>query len=141
MFAKAAAKHQEKYPRFNKFSLLCTDSLDKFNLDILTSIPVLVSVDTSSSTSSISYKTPNRSTIPTKNSCKNSVLFHCAMQKPAVIALVSPISVLQDSTPTLPKVDSTPSLLSIYNSVSACHISEIVPGANHFRIQIQINKE
>lgn len=41
----------------------------------------------------------------------------------------------------LPKVDSTPPLSSIYNSVSVCRISEIVPGTNHFRIQTRINGE
>lgn len=91
--AKAAAKHPEKYPHFNKFTLLHTDSLDRFNLNISNSIHVSVSVNTLSSTSSISYKTPNRSTIPTKNTCKDSVSFRHAMQKLAVIAPVSPVPV------------------------------------------------
>lgn len=141
MFAKAAAKHPEKYPRFNKFSLLRTDSLDKFDSDITNSIPVPVPVDASSSTSSISYKTPNGSTIPTKKSRKDSVSSRCAAQKPVAVAPVSPVSVLRDSTPTMPRADSTPPLPSIYNSVSACRISEIAPSANHFRIQTQINGE
>lgn len=60
MFAKAAVKHPEKYPCFNKFSLLRTDSLNSFDS---CSTPVSVSINALSSLSSISYKTPNESTI------------------------------------------------------------------------------
>lgn len=64
-----------KYLCFNKFSLLYIDSLDKFDSDISNSIHISVPVDTLGSTSSISYKTPNRSTISTKNTHKDSVSF------------------------------------------------------------------
>lgn len=46
-----------------------------------------------------------------------------------------------DLTPTLPKADLTPPLTSIYDSVSAYHISEIALSANYFRIQTQIYGE
>lgn len=144
MFAKAAAKHLEKYPGFNRFSLLRMDSLDSFNSDNSStnvSLPVTVSTNLSSSLSSVLYKTSNRSTIPTSRARKDSVLFRHAAQKPAIVAPVSPVLVSWHSTPTLPRVDSTPPLPSIYDSVSACRISEVAPGANYFRIQIQINRE
>lgn len=143
MFAKVAIKHPEKYPRFNKFSLLHTDSLDSFDTDnsCNTPISVPVAVDSSGSLSSISYKTSNGSTISTSRTCKNSISSRSTMQKLAVVTPVLPISVLRDSTPILPRADSTPLSLSIYDSVSACYISEIAPGANHFRIQIYINEE
>lgn len=138
MFAKAAAKHPEKYPRFNKFSLLRTDSLDRFDSDDLFSVPVSAPETTASSpTSIVSYKTSNGSTIPTSSTRKDSVSSHCAAQKPAVVI---PVSVSRGSTPTLPRVDSTLPLHTIYDSVSACRISEIVPGANHFRVQSQVNE-
>lgn len=143
MFAKAAAKHPEKYPCFNKFSLLRMDSLNKFDSDIPSSIPVPVSssADSSSSLSSIPCKTPKRSTVSTSRARKDSVSSYSAAQKLAAISSILPVSVPWDSTPTLPRVDSTLPLPTIYDSVSACHISEIVPGANHFRIQTQINRE
>lgn len=147
MFAKAIAKHLEKYPCFNRFSLLHTDSLDRFDSDNFTNIslpvPISVSVsaDSSSSLSSVLYKTSNGSTIPTTRAHKDSVLFCHAMQKPVTVIPVSPVSVSWDSTSMLPKADSTPPLLSIYNSVSACRISEIALGTNHFKIQIRINEE
>lgn len=76
MFAKAAAKHPEKYPHFNKFSLLRTDDLNSYDLDISSSVPVSVSMtaNSPSSLSSILYKTFNRSTVPTSRTRKDSVL-------------------------------------------------------------------
>lgn len=79
IFAKAVAKHPEKYLHFNRFSLLRTDSLDRFNSDLSFSIPVSVPVDAISITSNVSYKTSNGSTIPMKNTCKDSVLSHSAV--------------------------------------------------------------
>lgn len=148
MFAKAVAKHLEKYPGFNRFSLLRTDSLNSFdpdksftNVSLPVPVSVSVSADSSSSLSSVPYKTSNGSTVPTSRARKDSVLFRHAAQKPVAVAPVPPVPVSRDSTSTLPRADSTPPLPSIYDSVSACRISEIVPGANHFRIQIQINEE
>lgn len=141
MFAKAAAKHLEKYPYFNKFSFLCMDSLDKFDSDSSLSVPVSVpKTATSSPISTVSYKTSNRSTILISSTRKDSVSSRRATQKPAPVAPVSSVSVSRGSTPMLHRVDSTLPLHTIYDSVSTCQISEIALRANYFRVQSQVSK-
>lgn len=141
MFAKAVAKHLEKYPCFNKFLLLCTDSLDNFDSDTSCNVPIPIAIDSSNNPSTVSYKTSTGSTILTSSTRKDSVSSRHTVQKPALVAPVSSVPVSRDSTSTMPRVNSTPPLPTIYGSVSVCRISEIAPGANHFRIQTQINGE
>lgn len=81
MFAKAAAKHLERYPRFNKFSLLRIDDLNSFDSDNTPSVPVSIpiSANSPSSLSSVPYKTSNESIVPTSRAYKDSVSFCRAM--------------------------------------------------------------
>lgn len=136
MFAKATAKHLEKYPRFNKFLLLRTDSLNSFDSDNLCNVSIPVAIDSLSNSSTVSYKTSKRSTSSTH---KNSVSSRRATQKPIAVIPALSVSDPRDSTSTLPKADSTPPLQSIYDSISTYRISEIALGANHFRVQSRIN--
>lgn len=95
MFAKAAAKHPEKYPRFNRFSFLRTDSLNSLDSDnsANVSVPISLSTNSLSSLSSIPCKTHKRSTVSTSRARKDSVSSCSAAQKPAVAIPISPVSV------------------------------------------------
>lgn len=128
MLAKAAAKHPEKYPGFNRFALLSVDNINDSD-----SIPVPVSTLLQESRGPVSAPVPRKPT-PKKARFGQDLPRNTA---PSPVATSVPLP--RDSTPTLPRADSTPPLPTMYDSVSACRISEISPGANHFRIQTQLN--